>query len=332
MITSTFLAFSLLACGGKTEEKKEASVTSMADVQKALQADLGSAKSKFKQAIEKNEKDTNALVGMAYLASLRGEYTEADEYLQKAEVTVDDKSSLFLQRSIIALQTQDLESARLLAEQSNTDYGMLIAAELDILDDENDAAKERLEKLSSSDFSELADDYLRFLNSDNEGEVLLGVAYAAWGLGDKSLALQTFSSSLENLGSYDKIGEELLLWTGRAIQQRDLASASSWAKHAKFGKVDSELAWRARATKAIINCGNTKGKKCRFKGLKAPEKGLEAAKVTAAGLISESNPAKAKKLLEGIEGSSAAYVFYKMDDAESAEDVASGKFLQFLND
>ncbi|MEC7987502.1 MAG: tetratricopeptide repeat protein [Myxococcota bacterium] len=332
MIVSTFFAISLFACSDQEEEPKAEAVTSIQEVQKTIKGDLGTAKSTFQKALDKNPQDTNALVGMAYLASLRGDYTKADELLQKAEVTAKDKSSLFLQRAIVALQTQDLESARLLAEQSNTDYGTLIAAELDIVDDENDAATEKLQGLSSSDFSEISERYLALLNSDNEGEVLLAVAYAAWGLGDKSLALQTFESALENLGSYERIGDELLVWTGRAIQEKDLSSASSWTKNPKFSKVSSGNEWRVKATKAIVACGSSKGKKCYFKNSKAPIKGIEAAKVTAARLIMDSNPKQAEKLLKGIEGSSAAYVFYKMDDSDSAEEVATGKFQDFLND
>ncbi|MAA77806.1 MAG: hypothetical protein CL916_00985 [Deltaproteobacteria bacterium] len=319
---TTFSIF--LGCTDKETEDKKPTID-LATVQKSLKGDLAKAESANKEHQKEFPDDPNVLTGAAYLAAMRGEPGKAGDLLRKAEKGSGDVKSLYLRQAIVAIKAGDSsEVVRDLADKSGTNYGNLLCAEIDIMEDEDpDAIKERLEELQGTEFEEVAQRYIALL--DREDGIDLAVAHAGWALGKNyGVVLSNFNLGAEILdGSNESDAQMLLVWAGRAIQEKNYDMAGMWMK--KVSKQSGLLEERRIATKAILHClkspssSNCEKKISRLKissGLK------HATKLTSARGLIESNPSIAKKLLEGTKGATSAYYWYQLGDVSKAEDAA----------
>ena len=323
----------LFSCTDTVEEEKKPTID-LATVQKSLKGDLSKAESANKAHLKEFPDDPNVLTGAAYLASMRGQPGKAGDLLRKAESGSKDVKSLYLRQAIVAIKAgESSEVVRDLADKSGTNYGSLICAEIDIMEDEDpDAIKERLNELQGTDFEDVAQRYIALL--DREDGIDLAVAHAGWALGQNyGVVLSNFNLGAEILdGSNESDAQMLLVWAGRAIQEKSYDMADIWMK--KLSKQSGVLEERRIATKAILQClksptsANCDKKISRLKvssGLK------HATKLTAARGLIESNPSIAKKLLEGTSGATSAYYWYQLGDVSKAEDAAEGTdVLDFL--
>ena len=155
-------------CTDTVPEEQKASID-ISTVQKSLKGDLAKAESENKEQQKEYPDDSNVLMGAAYLASMRGEAGKAGALLKKAETGASDMKSLYLRQAIIALKAgESSEVVRDLADKSGTNYGVLLCAEIDIMEDEDpDEIKERLEGLQGTDFGEVASRYVELLDRED---------------------------------------------------------------------------------------------------------------------------------------------------------------------
>lgn len=324
----------ILGCTDKAPEVEKKPTIDLATVQKSLKGDLAKAEAANKAHQKEFPDDPNVLMGAAYLASMRGEPGKAGELLKKAENGASDVKSLYLRQAIVALKAgESSEVVRELADKSGTNYGNLLCAEIDITEDEDaDAIKELLEGLSGTEFEDVAQRYISLL--DREDGIDLAVAHAGWALGkNHGVVLSNFNLGAEILdGSNESDAQMLLVWSGRAIQEKSYDMADLWLK--KVSKQSGLLEERRIATKAILKClQSPSSTNCdrKISKLKVSSGLKHATQLTAARGLIESNPSLAKKLLEGTKGATAAYYWYQLGDVTKAEDVAEGaNVLDFL--
>ena len=329
---TTFSVF--LGCTDSEPEEKKPTID-LATVQKSLKGDLAKAESTNKAHQKEFPDDPNVLMGAAYLASIRGEPGKAGDLLRKAEKGSSDIKSLYLRQAIVAIKAgESSEVVRDLADKSGTNYGNLLCAEIDITEDEDpDAIKERLQELQGTEFEEVAQRYIALL--DREDGIDLAVAHAGWALGKNyGVVLSNFNLGAEILdGTNESDAQMLLVWAGRAIQEKSYDMADIWIK--KVPKQSGLLEERRIATKAILQClQSPSSSTCEKKiGKLKVSSGLKhATQLTAARGLIESNPSIAKKLLEGTKGATSAYYWYQLGDVSKAEDAAEGtNVLDFLD-
>lgn len=323
----------LSGCTDAEPEEKKASID-MQTVQNSLKGDLAKAESNNKKQQKEFPDDPNVLMGAAYLASMKGEPGKAGQILKKAEVGAQDVKSLYLRQAIVALKAgESSETVRELADKSGTNYGALLCAEIDLTEDEDpDEIKERLGGLQGTDFDDVASKYIELL--DREDGIDLAVAHAGWALGKNSgVVLSNFNLGAEILdGSNEQDAQMLLVWAGRAIQEKSYDMAEIWVK--KVSKQSGLLEERRVATKAILGCLTSPSSRTCEKNIQklSVSSGLKhAAQMTAARGLIQTNPNIAKKLLEGTKGATAAYYWYQLGDVSRAEEAADGAdVLEFL--
>ena len=298
--------------------------------------DLPSAMSKYETALSEHPKDVDAATGGAYVAMLKGDLEKADQLLAAVQAEAGDKKGdVLLRRAIIAIRAQKFEEAKKYALDSGKDMGKLFAAEIALVDDENDEAKELLESIEDSQVKVLANKYLQFMNKDDMSYHLISASQAMWALGDYKVAVRSIAKPLET-AAFEGKAEEQLLWAGRAVVLGEITIAKKLLPKASSIEDDKQK-WRVSATNAMILCAENKVKKCLkvFANLegKAPKQGLIDAKITAANLIVDAQPAVAKELVKGYESNAAAHVLFRAGDTDGAKKAAkSGIYSTYLNE
>jgi len=296
----------------------------------ALKGDLTTAEKNNKALLEKHPNDSNVLVGEAYLASMRGDTQKADSLLSSALDGAEDKGAIKLRQAIVELQAEEPDMNRIkeLADASGKLYGSLLQAELIILysdeledpEAEQEKAKSLLEGLLDTEFRSVAQSYLDILKQEDGFDH--ASPYAAWALGRYKVATANFEFSLQSKDSVDN--EALLLWTGRAIQQKEYERARTWLKSFNKKQATDLQKERGKATRALLDCLQRNSKCTKISRLKINSGLLHATKLTAVRGLIDTNPSIAKKLLEGTKGSTAAYYWYRLGDQAAAVEAAAG--------
>jgi tetratricopeptide (TPR) repeat protein len=317
-----FTIFSIFWGCSDTKTQEEKKPLDEQTVRSALKGSLSQAEKSNAAQLKENPEDSNALMGAAYLASMRGDFDKASDFLRKAEAGASDIKTVYLRQAIVGLKAgKSLKEVRDLADRSGTNYGSLLCAEIDIVEAEDlDDIKGRLEGLKDTDFEDIADLYLSLL--DREDGEDLAAANAGWALGSNyGVVLSNFNLGAEILDSSNpKDAEMLLLWTGRAIQEKSYDLAADWLK--RVSKQDGLLEERRMATKVIIGClKKPSSSVCdrKIKSLKISSGLKHATQLTAARGLIKSNPDIAKDLLDGTKGATAAYYWYQLGDVSKAE-------------
>lgn len=320
----TFTIFSTILACTDAEVKEEKKTLNEQAVQDALKGDLSKAEKSNDDQRKGYPDDANALMGAAYLASMRGDFDKASSLLKQAEAGASDPKALKLRQAIVALKGGvDLAEVKALADASGTNYGALLCAEIDLVNDEDaDAIKERLENLKGTEFSKVASSYLALL--EREDGIDLAIAHAGWALGrNYGVVLSNFRLGSEILDpTNEEDAQMLLLWSGRAIQESSYELADTWLK--SIPKQSGVLEERRVATQAILACVSNPSKSSCNKvvSLKVSSGLKHAAQLTAARGILKSNPDIAKSLLQDTQGATAAYYWYQLGDVAMAEKAA----------
>lgn len=319
-----FTIFSIFWACTDAEVPEEKKTLDAQAVQEKLQGDLSKAEKANAAQRKEYPEDANAMMGEAYLASVKGNFDKASSLLKQAEAGASDPKALKLRQAIVALKGgADLAEVKAFADASGTNYGVLLCAEIDIINDEDvDDIKGRLEGLKGTDFANIASAYLALL--EREDGIDLAIAHAGWALGrNYGVVLSNFRLGAEILDPTNQDDAQmLLLWAGRALQENSYELAESWLK--KIPKQSGLLEERRVATQAILDCvSNPSTSVCnKVLALKVSSGLKHAAQLTAARSVLKNNPDIAKLLLQDTQGATAAYYWYQLGDTTMAEKVA----------
>ena len=311
----------------------------------ALQkGDIITAEKNFLDALVVDEKNIDALLGDSYILFLKKDFAKADSVLTKAQVVAKETEQpqkikeIFFRRALIALEEGAFDKVKVLAEKSEIPQGLLLVAEIQIIDGEYQAAKDNLNKVSQVGDTSLRDLALSYLNDlDNEDRQLIAEAQARWALGDRKIAVKvvkkpllSYISSQEN-GSHD----EGILWASRALSVGNSTAAEELINSVRRTSKDQK--WRVNATQVLLTCAKA-GKSgvgldlCveELSQLQGPEDGLIDTHVMAAYLIQEKSPKVAKEILEEIQNNSAAAIYYNLNERSEAESRGSDIFRNLI--
>jgi thioredoxin-like negative regulator of GroEL len=298
------------------------------------QGDLEGASKKLEEAAKSSPTDLDVAIGVAYTRALAGKVDEADAALAAVEATAGPKlPEVKLRRALLAMQKGDLDKVKEFGGASGLPAGKLLQAEAELSDGNRDAAKGILEGISSDGgpVGATAKQYLKLMGDSNALVAGLAETQALWALGQQKVAVRSVEEPVKAYAENNDDGsEQILLWAGRAaaLGQSDVA----------FKLLDAisvpppGQAWRVEATRGIAWCADGNGAECTkvFDGLvtRAPADGLSDAKVTAAQVIAERDPATAKALLTGLTGDGAARVLAAMGDKAGAASLAADPILK----
>ena len=230
------------------------------------------------------------------------------------------------------------DKVKVLGEKSEIPQGLLLVAEIQIIDGEYEKAEENLNKVYQSgetSLQELASSYMDDLANDERQ--LIAEAQARWALGDRKIAVKVVKKPLINYMSAQESGsqDELILWASRALSVGNLATAEELINIVR--RTSKDQIWRVNATKVLINCAKS-GKSgvgldiCveELSQLQGPEDGLIDAHVMAAYFIQEKSPKVAKEILRDIENDAAAAIYYNMSETSEAESIGSDIFRNLI--
>ena len=167
-----------------------------------------------------------------------------------------------LRRAIIAQQQQEYAKAQQHALDSQTDFGLLLAAEVYLIDGEKEESLKLLKKISSRQEERAARQYIRLLEDENLWVGSLAEAQASWALKDYVLGVRSVQGVFEKIPvTFANYAEEVLIWAGRAAAVGETAIAKSLLLLDLSG-LPEEQVWRIEATNAIISCGEGKTDEC----------------------------------------------------------------------
>ena len=275
------------------------------------QGDIKTAEQGFLEALSVDEKNIDALLGDSYILFLKKDFAKADSVLTKAQVVAKETEQpqkikeIFFRRALIALEEGAFDKVKVLAEKCEIPQGLLLMAEIQIIDGEYQKAQDNLQKVSQlgdASLQDLASSYLDDLG--NEDRQLIAEAQARWALGDRKIAVKVVKKPLLNYMSSQENGshDELILWASRALSVGNLAAAEELINNVRRTSKDQK--WRVNATQVLLTCAKA-GKSgvgleiCveELSQLQGPEDGLIDTHVMAAYLVQEKSPKVAKEIL-----------------------------------
>lgn len=298
--------------GGVSEEVK----------QELKQGNLSSAEQKLVQTVQANPADVEAAEHLAYAQMMRGDYAAADGTLKNAleGAAEEKKPGLNLRRAIVALRARDLDSVRVHGLASGLPEGLLLAAEVEIQDLNDEEARKLLEQLQNNPgvVGATATKYLELYNGSPEMNSLADVT-ALWALGLRKEACDNASQVIPDLPDDEAKAPLMLLWAGRAVTSGQVEVASALLAEMPPPS-DPEQRWRYVATQAIVAIAEGRysegiSKLDALEGA-APADGLADARATAAAVSGD--PEIAKQIVGDLESVS---VFMGLREA-GAQDAA----------
>ncbi len=283
------------------------------------QGDLPGAEALYRELVAASPGSVQAHVGFAYTQVLAGDLGGADATLMAAEaLAVGDEiqiGEIKLRRALVALRSRDLDVVKQLGAASGLPEGLLLAAEVHLIDLESDQAMAILTEIAEAPgaVGQTASEYLRMHQSGDQIQAGLAEATALWALGERESACEAAEDLVKALpadaDAEDK-DEQLLLWAGRAVTSGLPGVARSLIDEMAFPPDGQQ--WRLSATKAMVALseGETDQAMAIFDALKSgaesgdvPRQGLDDALSTACVLTDRIDVAK--KLVEGVESAGA---------------------------
>lgn len=343
-MSSTVLLLALVGCGllGGGDENVVAGAE-----EKLKSGDIPGAIAEYDAALAAHPDSVDAAVGAAYGKFLAGDLAGADKILAAAEATAGEKvGDIKLRRALVALEGGDTDAVREHGTASNLPAGKLLVAEVALADGERDEALKLLTEVKGTPggVGDTAKDYLELLEDSDPLVAGLAENYALWALGQRKVAAVSVEEVVKGMpDDRERKSEELLLWSGRAATAGETLVASNLLEAISFPPAGQ--AWRVPATRAIILCaeGGAEGdalasaESCRdtLKELegKAPSDGLTDARITAAMVLGDKNPAISAELLASVSDSSAgALAAWRAGDKDAARSLApKGVVSDYLN-
>ena len=327
---SFLLLLSACDLSGLIESKPEIDTTAAEDQLSSGQ--FPNAAAEYDKLLELDPTNIDAATGAAYLAILRGDYTQADAYLEAVQNASDTpQPEILMRRSLIAQQSQELDQAKKFALESGLDAGKLLASEIMIVDGGLDTALETLKSIKGAGFKSLADDYIELLQSEDDWLVALAEIQAQWAAGERTFAVEDAPSVLQKISTerYERIDEIRLTWATRALSMKKNQEASS-IMELPFQSLDESQKWRVSGIKFMISCV-TGDEQCasKFDALEeiAPPQGYADMRITTAYLLKDDNPALSRELLANSKSPSAALVFEALGAHDDALSAAEGSLL-----
>ncbi|MEC8277932.1 MAG: tetratricopeptide repeat protein [Myxococcota bacterium] len=327
---STLLLLSACDLSGVLDSKPEIDTTAAENQLSSGQ--FPNAASEYNKLLELDPTNSDAATGAAYLAMLRGDYEQADAYLEAVQKASEaPQPEILMRRSLIAQQSQELDKAKNFALESGLDSGKLLASEIMIVDGGLESAVDTLKTIKGSGFKSLADDYLELLESDDDWLVALAEIQAQWAAGERTFAVEDAPSVLQKVSfeRYARIDEIRLTWATRALSLKKTQEATSIIE-LPFESLEESQKWRVSGIKFMISCV-TGDEQCitKFDALEeiAPPQGYADMRITTAYLLKDDNPALSRELLADFKSASAALVFEALGAHEDALSAAQGSSL-----
>ncbi len=197
---------------------------------------------------------------LAFTQFARGEYDRADATLAAAEKNAppEEKPGIALRRALVALRANDLEGVKTHAMASGLPEGKLLAAEVHVINFDQDAARKLFQDVQSTPgaVGATASRYLELINGGPD-DVALAEITALWALGDRAAACEQAEEVIPGVEMEDgqKKAELQLLWAGRAVTSGFPAVASVLLDD--MTELPSrDQAWRRQAILGMIAIAN----------------------------------------------------------------------------
>ena len=299
--------------------------------------DLPGAADAYAAAATEDPTAVCAATGHALMLVMQGDTSGADQALAAAQEAAGDQVGMVrLRRALVAVEAGDLDAVREHGVASGLPQGLLLDAEVALVEGEREEAAARLQEVQAAGgaVGTLASDYLSLINDADPMVAGLSEVSALWALGERTVAVRSVEDLLQNLDDdRSDRGELILLWAGRAASVGEAEVAQSLLDSLIFPPDGQQ--WRRIATRAIVACAEGKGEACltQFDALEgnAPSDGLADARATAAVLIAEQDAEVAKKLASPFISNAAARAIAETgDNALAIESAPSGPLSDFL--
>ncbi|TNE92290.1 MAG: hypothetical protein EP330_02180 [Deltaproteobacteria bacterium] len=293
--------------------------------------DLPAAHAQYEAIATANPTSVYAATGLAHSLMLKGDYDAAQKALAGVQEAADKAGSgkeLRLRRALIALAANDLDSVKQYGAESELPEGLVLAAEVQLVDAAQEEAIGLLNQAvaGSGPASKTAKRYLDDLQSGDQYRAGLAEATALWALGLREDACEQAEEIVKELESEDR-DELLILWAGRAVTSGKGGIARSLLDAVEDA---GPHVWRVQATSAMIDVadGEFDNAKTTFEALtklaeegQIPMSGVLDAKATAAALCPDRDVAR-EILGETGESASAAAGLLKAGAVKAARDAA----------
>jgi len=205
-------------------------------------AALGGCQALFGEAVDANEDATRRAYGLV----LDGDFPAA----QIALADVEQTPETLLRRSLVALADDDPDGVRVHGAMSSLSEGLILAAQVHLIDLESDEAIGLLYEADGP----VATEYLRRLEDADPAMPGTAEASALWAMRDRRSGCETASEVVPTLSDVDLRNEELLLWAGRAASIGMTALAQGLLD--EIGAMPKGQNWRYQATQAMIWFGD----------------------------------------------------------------------------
>lgn len=332
-VTGLFALVLLSGCGGG--EEVLAPAAPQVDANALLVAgEVDAAFAAWQTNHMANPQDVSAAVGASYAALVQGDHAEADRILASVEAVAGSEiGPIRARRALIALEAGNRDQVLEYGKSSGTAEGQILAAEAALCRSDWDDAKVLLEPIAgvAGAVGESASIYLERLNQEDMAWGDLAEAEACWGMGMYASAVEAAAEVFTELpSSWERLGEEALVWASRALRERNTDAANTLVGLGKG--VDPIHSWRVTATKALIHCADGDAAAC-TRGLErldpsAPPRGVSDAKAMGAYLLGSEQRDAAMALIGDDRTSAAAYAAYSLGESAAAARLAPDSFLQ----
>ncbi len=287
--------------------------------------DLPAASAEFEKLAADHPNAPHVAIGHAFSLLMAGNTKGADQTLAAVEESAGEQiGEIKLRRALVALAAGDLDSVKIHGKASGRPEGMLLAAEVHLVDLESDEAMQILRDIESSGgaVGETAARYLEMLDSDDQIQAGLAEATALWALGEREAAASASEELVRELETDDR-DEQLLLWAGRAVTSGQPEVAASLLEDME-SPVDGQV-WRGNAIRAMIHVaqGETEmgikifNQLAQADAADVPPDGLADAMATACALTDDR--AAAKELAGQVESAAAARCLLQAGAGKAAQ-------------
>ena len=185
---------------------------------------------------------------------MQGDTSGADQALAAAQDAAGDQAGMVrLGRALVAVEAGDLDAVRELGVAGGLPQGLLLDAEVALVEGEQEEAAARLQEVQAADeaVGTLASDCLGLIGDADPMVAGLSEVSALWALGERTVAVRSITGASSGLGD-DRVdrGELILLWAGRAASVGEADRRQSLLDSLIFPPDGQQ--WRRIATRAIM--------------------------------------------------------------------------------
>lgn len=328
------LFLSLTAGCGGGDEAPSPEIPQVDATALLISGDVDAAFSAWERAFAADPQNVQAAIGSSYAAMIQGRLDEADRILASVEpVSGAEIGPIRARRALIALEAGNRDQVLEFGKSSGTAEGQILAAEAALCRSDWDDAKVLLDPIAGvgGAVGESAAVYLQRLSEEDMAWGDLAEAEACWAMGMHASAVDAAAEVLGTLPqSWERMGEEALVWANRALRERNVEAAESLLGQA--GSVDALHRWRLGATKALVKCAEGKVDAC-VRGMdglspETPPRGRSDTRAMGAFLLGADHREAAIGLLGDDKTAAAAQAAYLIGDSETAARLAPDSHLK----